>query len=131
MNPKLEGVIFSKNGNLVYRGYYWEEDIFDKRSGRKSGRWYCCNLEDYPGINTATHSRDDLLKETHEILESFIEDAIKKEGYVFLPKGTLRRKRAWGFIEFELSPELTDRVFDYLESGGRYEYACDTRETYQ
>ena len=120
MKVDTSKLIFSKNGNLVYRGYYWEEK-----------GTHCCNLEDYPGINTLMDSKDELFKETYEILEDFIEHAIKRNNRVCLPKGTLRRKRGWEFVEFELSPELTDRIFDYLESGGRYRYACDTSEAYQ
>ena len=125
MNPKLEGVIFSKAGNLVYRGYYWDEDI-DSITGEVCESYGCdivdgrclCNVDEYgEGIIDFTYKR----------LLDFLIWVMNEGKSIPLPKGRLKRKKGYEMVEFELSPELTDRILDYVESGGKVNYVCEDK----
>ena len=129
MNPKLEGVIFSKAGNLVYRGFYREEDSFDEREG-KLYHYHCIDIEDFSYFGWH-EDIEEAYRVAHEAVFESLEDFIRDGEVIYLPKGRLRKKRGSRPVEIELTPDHTDLVLDYVEKGGKVLYACDiASETY-
>lgn len=125
MNPKLEGVIFSKAGNLAYRGYYWDEDI-DSITGEVCES-YGCDIVDGRYLYCLGEDGEGILDFAYEELVEFLEDLVMKGKGVPLPKGRLKIKKGYEMVEFELSPELTDLILDYVESGGKVNYVCEDK----
>ena len=111
MKVDTSKLIFSKAGNLVYRGYlcFAENDM------------YALTMEDYP-FCAEMPTRQSLLNEAWDILIDFIEYDIQEKGWVYLPRGVLRPRKGYEIVEFEISKELTDFVMDFVEAGGHVKY---------
>ena len=76
-------------------------------------------------------SKKALLEETYMLLKSIAEKSIEIDNFVYLPKGILKPRKGREIIEIELEPDLSDRILNFVETGGSYRYACDTSEAYQ